>query len=189
MYAYIANIPKEMIVKNLVIAGIIVAGTVSIASHAADAPDLQVVESVEINAQANEVWATVSNFGDLGAWHPAVKTTEIVAGTNNKDGAVRLLTLQDNGTIKEELEAYDPAKHSLSYKIIEGVLPVSHYHSTVSIQSVSGNKTKVVWSGTFKRKDTAEHPAKGQGDEDAVNTITAVYKGGLGNLKKISETH
>ncbi len=174
--------------KKFVIAGLMIAGLMPFASQAGGASKLSVKESVEINAKADEVWSKVSNFGDLGAWHPAVKTTEIIGGTNNKKGAVRLLTLQDNGTIKEELESYNPARRSFSYKIIEGVLPVSNYHSTVVVQSISKGKCKVVWSGTFKRKDTSDSPAKGQGDEDATNTITAVYKGGLENLKKITET-
>jgi len=174
--------------KKIVIAGLMFAGLVPFAAQAG-APNLTVKESVEINAKADDVWAKVSNFGDLSAWHPAVKTTEIVKGTNNKKGAVRVLTLQDNGTIKEELEAYKPAKKSFSYKIIEGVLPVSHYHSTLVVQATADGKSTVVWSGTFKRKDTSDAPAQGQGDADATNTITAVYKGGLDNLKKISETH
>ena len=174
--------------KHSMIAGFIIASLIPFAAHAG-APDLTVKESIEINAKADDVWAKASNFGDLGAWHPAVKSTEIVKGTNNKKGAVRVLTLQDNGTIKEELEAYKPAKKTFSYKIIEGVLPVSHYHSTLVVQPTADGKSKVTWSGTFKRKDTSDTPAQGQGDADATNTITAVYKGGLENLKKISEAH
>ena len=174
--------------NKFVIAGLLFAGLVPFAAQAG-APNLSANESIEINAKADDVWAKVNNFGDLGAWHPAVKTTEIIKGTNNKKGAVRLLTLQDGGTIKEELESYKPAKKSFSYKIIEGVLPVSHYHSTLVVQSTADGKSKVVWSGTFKRKDTSDTPAKGQDDADSTNTMSAVYKGGLENLKKISETH
>lgn len=58
------------------------------------------------------------------------------------------------------------------------------YHLTIT--SESNNKTKVVWAGTFKHKDTSSTPAQGQGDEDAVKTISGVYKGGLDNLKKLS---
>ena len=50
---------------------------------------LSVVEKVTINAPADKVWSKVADFGDLGAWHPAVANTEITRGTNNKQGAVR----------------------------------------------------------------------------------------------------
>jgi mxaD protein len=156
-------------------------------AFADEAKSLSAHEEVTINAPAAKVWTKVSNFNDLGAWHPAVKNTEIVSGTNNKVGAERLLTLQDGGTIKEKLLAYSAKKQSFKYSIIEGVLPVSSYVSTVSVKAQGKDKTLVVWNGTFKRKDTSATPAAGQDDEAAVKTMTGVYRGGLDNLKKISE--
>lgn len=156
-------------------------------AFADEAKSLSAHEEVTINAPAAKVWMKVSNFNDLGAWHPAVKSTEIVSGTNNKVGAERLLTLQDGGTLKEKLLAYSAKKHSFKYSIIEGVLPVSSYVSTVSVKAQGKDKTLVVWNGTFKRKDTSATPTAGQDDEAAVKTMTSVYRGGLDNLKKISE--
>ncbi len=152
-----------------------------------EAKSLSAHEEVTINAPAAKVWERVSNFNDLGAWHPAVKTTEIVTGSNNKVGAERLLTLQDGGTIKEKLLAYNAKAKTFKYTIIEGVLPVSSYVSSVTVKSAGKDKSRVVWNGTFKRKDTSATPAEGQDDATAVKVITSVYRGGLDNLKKISE--
>jgi len=152
-----------------------------------EAKSLSAHEEVMINAPAAKVWERVSNFNDLGAWHPAVKTTEIVTGSNNKVGAERLLTLQDGGTIKEKLLAYNAKAKTFKYTIIEGVLPVSGYVSSVTVKSAGKDKSRVVWNGTFKRKDTSATPAEGQDDATAVKVITSVYRGGLDNLKKISE--
>jgi mxaD protein len=170
---------------SLLLASLLLGTTIN--AFADEAKSLSAHEEVTINASAAKVWSTVSNFNDLGAWHPAVKKTEIVTGTNNKVGAERLLTLQDNGTIKEKLLGYSAKNKSFKYSIIEGVLPVSNYVSTVSVKSQGKDKTLVVWQGTFKRKDTKASPAALQGDEDAVKAITGVYRGGLDNLKKISE--
>ena len=170
---------------NLLLASLLVSTAFN--AFADEAKSLSAHEEVTINAPVAKVWTTVSNFNDLGAWHPAIKKTEIVSGTNNKVGAERLLTLQDGGTIKEKLLAYSAKTHSFKYSIIEGVLPVSSYVSTVSLQAQGKDKTLVVWTGTFKRKDTAVTPAAGQDDETAVKTMTSVYRGGLDNLKKISE--
>lgn len=148
---------------------------------------LKVKEEVTINATSAKVWERVSNFNDLGAWHPAVKTTEIIAGENNKVGAERLLTLQDGGTIKERLLAYNANAKTFSYSIIEGVLPVSNYESKVTVKPMGKDKSVVVWEGSFKRKDLSEKPEEGQDDATAVKVITSVYRGGLDNLKKISE--
>jgi mxaD protein len=154
---------------------------------AQDVKTLKVKEEVSINAPSDKVWEKVSNFNDLGAWHPAVKTTEIISGENNKVGAERLLTLQDGGTIQEKLLAYNAYAKTFKYSIIKGVLPVSGYESKVTVKPVGKQKSVVVWEGTFKRKDVSANPAEGQDDATAVKVITSVYRGGLDNLKKISE--
>ena len=158
-----------------------------IAAFAGNAKTLKVVEKIEINAPPNVVWAKVDDFGDLGEWHPAVKKTEILAGKNNVKGAVRALTLQDGGTIKEKLLSYNAKGMTYKYEIIEGVLPVSSYVSSVTVKATKGGVTTVVWKGTFKRQDTFSNPAAGRDDDAAVKTITGIYKAGLDNLKKISE--
>ena len=150
------------------------------------AQGLSVTERIAISAPAGQVWDKMNNFGDLGAWHPAVAKTDIVGGVNNQKGAVRMLTLGDGGTIKETLTVYDKTNKTYSYVINEGVLPVSDYASTITVIP-AGTGSEVVWKGTFKRKDTSASPAEGQDDMAAVNTIQAVYKAGLGNLKKIAE--
>jgi len=164
-----------------------VALSLPIAAFAASAKTLKVVERIEIKAPANVVWAKVDDFGDLGEWHPAVKKTEIVKGKDNVKGAVRVLTLQDGGTITEKLRSYSAKKMTYEYQILEGVLPVSSYVSSISVKAGKGGTTTVIWKGHFKRKDTSAKPAEGQDDATAVKTITSVYKAGLENLKKISE--
>ncbi len=100
----------------------------------AAAPPLTASKTVTIDASATKVWNTVKDFNGLNTWHPAVATDEIVDGKNNTVGAVRLLTLKGGGTIKEKLLAFDPAGRSFKYAIVEGVLPVSGYTSTLSRQ-------------------------------------------------------
>ena len=155
--------------------------------HKDSAANLAVVEKVTINAPAAKVWAKVANYGDLGAFHPAVAKTEIKSGINNVKGAVRLLTLADSGTVNETLTNYDAAGMSYSYIINESVLPVSHYSAKIDVNAISANETEVVWNANFARKDPSATPAKGQDDAAATSTIHAVFKGGLDNLKKITE--
>lgn len=151
------------------------------------ASSLAVEEKVTINAPANKVWAKAGNYADLGAFHPAIAKTEILSGTNNTKGAVRLLTLGDGGTVNETLTNYDAAGMSYAYVINESVLPVSHYSAKIMVKPVSADVSEVIWTANFKRKDLSASPAKGQDDEAATGTIHAVFKGGLDNLKKISE--
>ena len=160
----------------------VVLAAVSTASLAA-APTLEATQSITIKASPDTVWAAVKDFDGLGSWHPAVAKDVIVAGKNNEVGAERLLTLGDGGTIREKLLAWDAKGHSFRYSILEGVLPVSDYTSTLSVKAAAEGQSTVTWSGTFKRKDTGDAPAANANDEAATTTMNAVYKGGLDNLK------
>lgn len=160
--------------------------TVSAAAFAA-ASMLHVSKEVTIDAPADKVWDQVKNFDGLGGWHPAVEKDEIVAGKNNTVGAERLLSLKGGGTIKEKLMVFDDKHHMFKYQILEGVLPVSDYTSTVSVKSAGKGKSIVTWSGSFKRKDTSAKPAADADDATATKTMSGVYQGGLDNLKKMME--
>ncbi len=157
------------------------------AAGAAPPPELKVSKSVEIAASAQVVWQKVKDFDGLADWHPAVATSPIVAGANNEKGAVRLLTLQGGGTVREELVAHDAEGRSLTYTILEGVLPVSAYVSSIKVASTTAGHASVEWRGTFKRKSPSDSPPPGEDDEAATTTITGVYQAGLENLKKILE--
>lgn len=153
----------------------------------AGAPILRVTKTITIDAPAAKVWDQTKNFSGLNTWHPAVESDKIVEGTDNKVGAVRLLTLKGGGTIKEKLLGYSDAKRNFRYSILEGVLPVSNYTSVFVVTPAGASKTKVTWSGTFGRKNTGPNPADNENDKTAKDTIEGVYQGGLDNLKKVVE--
>jgi mxaD protein len=151
----------------------------------AAAPELHVKKSITIAAPADKVWEASKNFNGLATWHPALASDEIVTGTNNTVGAVRLLTLKGGGTIKEKLLEFDETGHRYRYAILEGVLPVSHYSSTFVVTSVGNDKTLVTWSGRFKRKNVDDSPPDNENDKAATDAISGVYQSGLENLKKL----
>lgn len=151
----------------------------------AAAPPLQVKKTITIAAPAEKVWEASKNFNGLNTWHPALASDELVSGTNNTVGAVRLLTLKGGGTIKEKLLQFDDAGHRFRYSIVEGVLPVSHYTSTFVVTSLGKDKTLVTWSGRFKRKNPGDSPPDTENDKAATDAISGVYQSGLDNLKKV----
>ena len=151
----------------------------------AAAPPLQVKKTITIAAPADKVWEAAKNFNGLNTWHPALASDEIVSGTNNTVGAVRLLTLKGGGTIKEKLLQFDETGHRFRYSIVEGVLPVSHYTSAFVVTSLGKNKTLVTWSGRFKRKNLGDSPPDNESDKAATDAISGVYQSGLDNLKKL----
>lgn len=91
-----------------------------------------------VHAPADEVWALVRDFDGLPAWHPAIKASEIEEGTNLVVGAVRKLTLDGGGAVRERLVTLDDADRSYTYEFTDaGPFPVRSYRSTIRVAPVT----------------------------------------------------
>lgn len=158
----------------------------------------QVKESIVINAPVDKVWEMVGDFSGLHKWHPAVQDTEM------KSDDVRILSLDTDKKITEKLVKIDQEKKKLKYKITDmsvletfefagsqverKVLPVNTYTGFLSVKA-EGEGSIVEWKGKFYRGYLLNPPTpEGMSDKDATSTISAVYKGGLENLKKMLES-
>lgn len=164
--------------------GTLAAGTVS-----GDPPKtLRVVETVEIKAPLDKVWATVKDFDGLSKWHPAFSGDELVSGSNGTVGAVRKLTIKDGPVLIERLIAFDDAHHTYRYLIVESPLPLAHYLSTITVRPGKAGTTEVTWSGTYQRKNTSDNPPEAESDAGTIKLVKGVYRGRLDNLKKMLES-
>ena len=136
---------------------------------------LNVSMKTKINASADEVWKTISDFNGLPKFVPALaKSTVEGSGV----GAVRKLILKDGGPpIVERLESQDEAARTLSYSILDSPLPVGDYVAVMEVQSVKGEQCELNWSATFN--------AKGASDAEAKKTIEGIFSGGFDGLKKL----
>ena len=154
---------------------------------AAHGPTRQkVVETIEINAPADKVWAIVGKFQDMG-WTGVFTKTEGKGG--NAPEATRTLTLPGGGKIDEKLNKYNDADKSYAYEITKvdvKDLPVANYSSTISVKG-DGAKSTVEWKGAFHRGYSLNDPPPELSDEAAVKAVTGAYKAGLANLKKTLE--
>jgi Polyketide cyclase / dehydrase and lipid transport len=140
-------------------------------------------QSVEIKGSQKAVWALVKDFGSLQKWHPAFKDDVIKSGKNNTRGAVRTLTLSSGESFDEELLKYDDQKMFYRYRIVgESPLPLTNYVSTMHVTRGRSGMAKVIWQGKFNGK-----PDSGKTDQEVVETLNAVYREGLDNVKKLAE--
>ncbi len=110
------------------------------------------------------LWQKVGDFCGIGSWHPAVEKCVLSA-----DGKQRTLSLKGGGTIVEGLEIWDNANHTYGYKILSSPLPVTNYHSTISVVP-DGNGSMLKWMGTY---DSAGAP-----DAEAKKVIDGMYESG-----------
>ncbi|MBY0250254.1 MAG: SRPBCC family protein [Methylobacterium organophilum] len=145
---------------------IIVAATFVVTSFTS-ASALDYTKSIEIAAAPKTVWKAIGEFCGIEDWHPAVEKCAL----SEKDGkTLRTLTLKDGGTIVERLEARDDEAMSYTYTILEGVLPVANYRSTIRVVK-SGRGSKVTWTCNFR--------SKGAPNDRASKAISGVYEAGL----------
>lgn len=88
--------------------------------------------------------------------------------------------MQDSGKINVQLTAYNVKNKTMSYIIVESVLSVTAYASSLHVCSNGADKSVVVWEGRFLPKRLLMK-------KTASDTTGGVYDGGLNNLKKILE--
>ena len=88
------------------------------------------------------------------------------------------MTLNDGGTINEELLSWNEDMMTFSYKIFESVLPVSDYEATLTVEATSNTSSKIIWSASF-------NAGKGADDQTARDTISGIFDAGLENLVNI----
>ncbi|SJM94436.1 conserved exported hypothetical protein [Crenothrix polyspora] len=156
-------------------------------------------EEITINAPAAKVWGIIKDYGDM-SWLPAVKNTTVDKG--NEIGSIRVLTLQDGGTITEELKKYDADKMAYGYKITEmstaktithagneekvPVLPVDNYTANIGVEA-KGDTSVVTWKGAYYRAYTNNNPPAEMNEDAANKAVADVFKAGLANLKTLAE--
>ncbi|NOT85377.1 MAG: SRPBCC family protein [Methylococcaceae bacterium] len=156
-------------------------------------------ESIKINAPAEKVWGIIKNYNDM-SWLPAVASVSAKGG--NEDGAVRVLTLKDGGTITEELKKHDDTKMAYFYKITEmstkatithagqeekvPVLPVDNYTADIQVKA-DGSGSTVTWKAGYYRAYMNNNPPVEMNEEAANASVEKVFKTGLANLKALAE--
>ena len=156
-------------------------------------------EEITINAPAAKVWGIIKDHGDMSGL-PNLKNTTVDKG--NEPGSIRVLTLQDGGTITEELKKYDAEKMTYAYKITEmstaktinhagteekvPVLPVDNYTANIGVEA-KGDTSVVTWKGAYYRAYTNNNPPAEMNEDAANAAVKAVFTGGLANIKALAE--
>lgn len=89
-----------------------------------------------------QVWALVSDFVGLQAWHPEVERSEI---TGSGIGATRKLYFSDK-TVVERLEALDDDRHTVVYSVVESTrLATVGVSGRITLSEESAGRTSIEW--------------------------------------------
>lgn len=148
--------------------------------HAADAqaPLLHAEGKVELKASPERVWRVVGDFAGIHRWHPGVKGTTLLEGTNRKPLAVRQLDLGEGQWLISELLEWNGQQHSLRYRILKSPLPIVNYVATYSVGPTRNGGSLFTWKTDFRRSDPEGR------DAGAVKVVQDVIDQGLANLPR-----
>lgn len=155
----------------------------------ADANTLAARQSIRINAPAQAVWEVVGDFNGTPRWLPLVERTEIVLGTNNRIGAIRLVTRRNGTKVTERLLDRDPQGMRMAYTYVDGAVMATDYFPVLSVTDAGDGMSIVEWSSHFRRLAYAtDPPPSGQDDQSMIDFYNGIYKAGLENLKRVVES-
>lgn len=133
-----------------------------------------VEERIEIPTSADEVWATLRDFGAIDEYVPPIVNADL---SGDGVGATRTLTLDDGGEVVERLDARDDDARILEYSIVDSPLPIQNYEGVLSVTSIDESTCEATWSSTFEVPD-------GPGEE--ISSVFAdLYAAGLRGLKEL----
>jgi uncharacterized protein YndB with AHSA1/START domain len=175
--------------KNILTAMLVALALLAPQAFAAEANELTARQSIRINAPPQAVWAILGDYNGLPRWLSFIEDSQIVVGTNNEVGAIRLVTRRNGTKVTERLLDYDPRGMRLAYTYIDGAVMASDYFPVLSVKD-GGNGTSVVeWSARFRRLSYAvDPPPPGQDDKTLTDLYNGLYKAGLENLKRVVES-
>lgn len=140
----------------------------------------KIYESSVVEAPAPKVWDTIRDFGGLDEWYPGIEP-EAIDLENGRDGdavgAIRVLRMPGDVTVREKLVEHSDYKRSYTYTILDYPLPLTDYHATLGVRAVTDtDETFVEWSSRFEIEPDLR--------DDTVDNITNVYREGLDALTK-----
>ena len=73
-----------------------------------------------IGASAGAVWERIRDFNGLPGWHPLIAESRIENGEpSDRVGCIRVLTLQDGSTVREQLLGLSDFDLFCTYSILE----------------------------------------------------------------------
>jgi len=125
-----------------------------------------------IDAPAEEVWNIAGDFSGLDQFVEAITDCK---SEGSGVGAIRTLTLQDGGKVKEKLESLDNDKYQLTYTILDSPLPIKDYTGTIQVNSIDDSTSEFIWSSSFNAADEVAGDMK--------EALSGLYKVGADGLK------
>jgi uncharacterized protein YndB with AHSA1/START domain len=106
-----------------------------------------VSKTIDLPANAADVWDVVGDFNGLPRWNAGVERSELSNGEKR-----RTLFLKVGGTVVEDLLVRDDAARTISYSIVESAVPVSSHKATMTVIERGPGRSTIRWQCEFEPK-------------------------------------
>ncbi|MDI3358587.1 SRPBCC family protein [Pseudomonas sp. UYIF39] len=102
-----------------------------------------VVSSVEVPADAAQVWAVVGNFAGFDQFIPALSHIEM---TGEGVSSLRKKFFKDGNLVVEQLNSRDDQALNMTWTTIYNTLGVANLWAAMSVEPLSAGKSRATWT-------------------------------------------
>jgi hypothetical protein len=102
-----------------------------------------VVSSVEVLADAAQVWAVVGNFAGFDRFIPALSHIEM---TGEGVSSLRKKFFKNGNLVVEQLNSRDDQALNMTWTTIYNTLGVANLWAAMSVESLGANKSRAIWT-------------------------------------------
>ena len=131
--------------------------------------------TVEINADPEEVWAVLADMPATRQWLPGVVAARM-------DGELRVCAMADGQEVHERISDVSPERRSYQFTHLKVPLPVRESHGTFTVTPGPGDATATV---TLEASFEPLDPAAADGLADM---IQGAFQQSLESLRRFVET-
>lgn len=135
--------------------------------------------STVIEAPIENVWAVLRRFDGLQEWVPGMESCSMENGCDGTAvGGVRLMKFAGSPhAFREELVSMSDMDFTITYKVLEGALPVKNVLTTITLRRITDtNHTFGEWSSEFECRPGRE--------QDDAGFLPKVFAGSWKSLKR-----
>lgn len=130
-------------------------------------------ETIQIDADADEVWAVAGDPGRIADWLPALSSSQAEAGA-------RECTMVNGAELKERILEHSDEQRSYAYEIVESPMPLRSYRSRFAVEGHDGH-AHVDWVAEFEPEEAGQ-------EAELVEAFTQTYREGLESLRRQFES-
>ena len=106
-----------------------------------------IIVEQQILGQAEAIWKTISQGGDVHKWFPTIIQSCRLEKANGK--LSRFCTMYDGSQLEENIVEVNDEARVFVYTVDQHPLPASEIITTIEVKDLGNDSTSVVWGSQF----------------------------------------